>query len=101
MANPVYIESVYKPESNLWGFHAYDSYASCSAFNWETLPDSDTDFLYDILTNEYGYPEELKDMLVFQKENDKGITIRDTYYEWEEISETYEKAMDYLKTKSS
>lgn len=94
MSNRIYIDAVYKPESNLWGFNAYDDYDSCCAFNWEgKLPDDDLDFLYDILTSCYGYPEALKGLLDFAQEMQKGITIRNEYYEWSELSDTYERAM--------
>lgn len=93
MANCIYITAVHKPDSNLWGFNAYDDYDNCSAFNWEKLPDDDLEFLYDILTHENGYPEALKSLLDFAQEMQKGITIRETYYDWDELSDTYEKAM--------
>lgn len=94
MANRIYIDSVFSPSSNLWGFKAQDNYASCCAFNWETLPEDNLEWLYLILTCKYGYPNEFKDMLEFACENEKGIHIRDEYYEWEQIEPIYEKAME-------
>lgn len=104
MSNRLYIDEVSKPSTNLVGFHAYDDYDSCTAFNWdngEKTPDDDMDFLFDILTHENGYPEELKEMLEFAKEHQKGVTIRDEYYDWDEIKGTYERAMKRYKQPSN
>lgn len=94
MANRIYIDEVFKPESNLWGYHAHDDYESCTAFNWEKLPDDDLDWFYDILTCEYGYPEAFGDLIQFAWENDKGIHIRGTYYAWCDLQTVYFKARD-------
>lgn len=93
MSNRIYIDAVHKPDSNLWGFNAYDDYDNCCAFNWEKLSDDDLDFFYNILTHENGYPDALQGLLDFAQETQKGITIRGTYYDWDELSDTYEKAM--------
>jgi hypothetical protein len=92
MANRIYIDAVSKPKSHLWGFHAYDDYASCCAFNWEELPEDNLEWLYLILTSEWGCPQEFKEMMEFACESEKGIHIRDCYYEWEEIESIYNKA---------
>ena len=92
MSNPINIDAVFKPDTNLWGYHAYDCYESCEAFNWEKLPDDDLDWWYQILTHEYGYPDAFGEIIQFARENDKGITIRGTYYEWSELEPLYDKA---------
>lgn len=101
MSNRMYIDAVHKPESNLFGFHAYDDHDNSVAFNWEKLPDDDKEFLYEILTHENGYPESFGEMLEFASEMEKGITIRDTYYDWEELEEIYEKAMEANKAQTT
>jgi len=83
MGNRIFIDECSK--DNFQGFHAYDDYESCCAFNFENgTPDDDLDFLKDILTCEYGYPEALGELLQFADECEKGITIRDTFYDHEE-----------------
>ncbi len=101
MSNRINIDAVHKPDSGFWGFNAYDGYSSCSAFNWEKLPEDDFDFLYAILTHENGYPEEFGEMMDFAEDNEQGVTIRDTYYDWEEIEETYAKAMAANKAQNT
>jgi len=94
MANRIYIDEVYKPDTDLWGYHAYDDYESCSAFNWEKLPADDLDWFYEILTHENGYPDAFGGLIQFMRESDKGATIRGTYYDWCDLQPTYIKARD-------
>ena len=92
MANPVYIDEVYTPGTDLWGFHAYDNYDECSAFNWEKLPEDDKEWFYQILTHENGYPEAFGEMVQFVRENDTSFIIRGNYYSWGDMAHTYEMA---------
>ena len=83
MGNRICIDEVSK--NNIAGFHAYDDYESCCAFNFENgTPDDDLIFFKDILTCEYGYPQAFKDLIEFAAECEKGINIRDTWYDFEE-----------------
>ena len=91
MSNQIYIDAVSKDNST-HGFRAYDDYSSCCAFNWEKLPDDDLVFFEDIITSEYGYPPEFRDLIEFAAENDKGITIRGTYFDWSELEPIYKKS---------
>jgi hypothetical protein len=93
MGNRIYIDEVYKEDSKLYGFHAYDDHESSTAFNWEKTPDDDIDWFYAILTCEYGYPDAFGELIQFARECEKGITIRNTYYDWSELEPTYKKAM--------
>lgn len=93
MGNCIFIDEVSSSDS-LCGFHAYDTYASCTAFNWEETPSDDIDWFYSILTHENGCPDALRDLVEFANEMDKGITIRGTYYEWSELQDAYSRAIE-------
>ena len=90
MGNRIYIDEVYKPESKLYGFHAYDDYESATEFHWEETPDDDKDWFFDIIVK--GGDESFLDLIQFAREMEKGIEIRGTYYDWGELDHTYQMA---------
>lgn len=92
MANILCIDSVYKEDSLLYGYHAYDEYDEASAFNWEKLPENDLDWLYQILTHENGYPDILEEMIQSARECGKGLMIRGNYYEHGQLNDIWNKA---------
>lgn len=95
MANHIYIDEVYKHDNEQYkyGLHVYDDYESVIFFNWDKTPDDDLDLLYDILDGDFPCPDEVLELMRFAEEYEKGITIRNTYYDWDEISDTYNRAI--------
>ena len=64
------------------GFRLYDNEAKCYDNNSESLITDDMELLKYAL--ECG-DLDAEDIFEFMKETEKGITINDTYYEWDEI----------------
>jgi hypothetical protein len=86
MSNPVYLiaTTFASPcgSGSTHGFRMYDNEAKCYDNNSETLITDDLELLDYALTVD---DKEVKGMLDFVQEYEKGMNINDQYYDWDEI----------------
>jgi hypothetical protein len=91
MSNKVTIEPTkfvnIRSGSETVGFRMYDDYAQVYNNTWDSIPDDDMDLLKLVVTDD---SVEVRDMLLFIKENEKGICIGDEFYDWEQIKKYLE-----------
>jgi hypothetical protein len=73
--------------SKTFGVRVYDDYGCAYDNTWESIPDDDMDIIEKVLECEN---EVIRDMMNFVKEEEKGIDIDGTYYEWDEIKECWQ-----------
>jgi ethanolamine utilization protein EutP (predicted NTPase) len=66
------------------GVRVYDNYEQFYINTWKNIPDDDLDLLDKVLM-EAGD----SDIFCYLQEEEKGVTIRDTYYEWDEIKHLF------------
>ena len=95
MSNRAFIE-VDDGADEMWTVKVYDEYDSGEIVLFQKPPDSDVDLLKSVrqhAENEFRtspQAERAKGVLENVEEMSKGITIRDTYYDWPEIAPAYE-----------
>jgi len=83
---PTKFENVRSGEST-YGVRVYDDHAQSYDNNWESIPDDDLEVL-KLVT--YCSDEAISAMMSFVQENEKGIEIGDTWYEWEQIKSIFD-----------
>lgn len=64
------------------GFRMYDDHAQAYDNTWDSIPDDDMDVLDKVCESDN---VEIKDMLLFIRENQKGINIGGEFYNYEAI----------------
>ncbi len=69
------------------GFRLYDNEAQCYDNNSESPISDDLELLDYALTVD---TPEVKDLFVFVRENEKGLTINNQYYDWDEIKDHFQ-----------
>ena len=85
MSNRVYVEA-YPEKDGFTDVKIADDYAKTVVSFEGNLPDSDIDLLKELRKLAKGEEnEQAMDILDFVEENQKGVTIRDTYYSFEEV----------------
>jgi len=67
------------------GFRMYDDHAQAYDNTWDSIPDDDMDVLDKVVSESDNV--EVKDMLLFLKENEKGLNIGGEWYDYEQIKE--------------
>lgn len=84
---PTKFENKYSKEVS-FGYRAFDDFMSVYDNMAESLPDDELEFLQLVVedVNSNAAPLALKAALEFCKEHELGLTIDQTYYEYEQIS---------------
>lgn len=97
MSNRVNVE-VEKVDEGMWDVKVSDDYDAGNIVLFDQPPDSDVDLLKIIKVRAYEdarlspQADRVKGILEFIEEHAKGLTIRDTYYDFSEVAEAFEEA---------
>ena len=73
------------------GVRIYDDAAQAYDNTWEEIPDDDLEILRQVLANA-GDVE--GDILEFIRENQRGIYINDSWYDWDKIKSVFTQAFE-------
>lgn len=96
MSNRVYVEA-YPEKDGFTDVKIADDYAKTVVSFEGKLPDSDIDLLKELRRLAKGEEnEQAMDILDFVEENQKGVTIRDTYYSFEEVMPAFESEAELV-----
>lgn len=71
------------------GFRMYDDEGQAYDNTWDAIPDNDLDVLAKI--KDESYNKEVVAMLDFIQENENGISIDGTWYDWDEIKHLFKE----------
>jgi hypothetical protein len=71
-----------------YGYRIFDSYDDSYSNTWESIPDDDMEFLKMVLDETVeNYSQVVLEMFNFLQENEKGLDIDGTFYDFEDIKE--------------
>ncbi len=90
MSNPVTIEPTMFTDVRSgvvsYGYRVFDSYDKHYENTWESIPDDDMEVLRMVLTDAVdSFSEVIIDMFQSLLENENGLEIGDTFYDFEDI----------------
>lgn len=68
------------------GYRIYDEYGKTYNNTWESIPTDDLQVLAEVLKDD---DDVTRSVLDFVEENENGISINDTYYDWAEIKHLF------------
>jgi hypothetical protein len=91
MSNPVNIVPTeflnVRSGNKTFGVRVYDDHDQAYDNTWESTPDDDLDVLEKVLECDN---EAIRGIMDFVKENEKGVDIDGTYYDWDEIKDCFQ-----------
>ena len=92
MSNRMYIEPTEfintRSGEKTYGVRVYDDYAAAYDNTWDSIPASDIEVLKMVLKMD---GKEIQEMFENVQENEKGISIGGTWYDWEDIKDIIEE----------
>ena len=71
------------------GFRAFDDYHQTYCNWWESIPDDDLEFLKDVVAQKNEGNNDLDELIDWIQEQETGVYIGDTFYEWEQIKSLF------------
>ena len=84
---PTEFKNVRSGETTL-GVRIYDDYGQQYINTWDSIPNDDMEVLKEVIKGEWG--SEIETMLYNVRENELGIFIADSWYDWDEIKDLFE-----------